>query len=112
MAFVPLHLEAYGHTLVAPRAHYETLWDLNPHLLASVIGVVQMLTVHYRACIGATGVNLLHASGKDAQQSVPHFHVHLLPRFQGDGVDAWPSLTQVSVDRTELTAKLRVSTLL
>lgn len=37
----------------------------------------------------ATGVNLLHASGKDAQQSVFHFHLHIVPRYKDDGLDLW-----------------------
>lgn len=37
----------------------------------------------------ATGINLLHAAGKDAQQSVFHFHFHLIPRHAGDGMDWW-----------------------
>ena len=37
------------------------------------------------------GVNILHASGEAADQSVLHFHFHLIPRKKGDGVDAWPN---------------------
>ena len=39
---------------------------------------------------GYEGVNLLNASDESAGQSVPHFHIHLIPRKVGDGVDAWP----------------------
>jgi histidine triad (HIT) family protein len=108
MAFLPLRLEAYGHTLIATTVHHETLWDLSEHLFTTVLNVAQVLSMNYRARVGATGVNLLHASRRDAQQSVPHFHVHLLPHFHEDGLDSWPRLCEVKVDRTELTAKLRV----
>ena len=48
----------------------------------------------YREALGAEGVTLLHASGRAAQQSVPHLHV--VPRFEGDGLEAWPALGDVS----------------
>jgi histidine triad (HIT) family protein len=38
----------------------------------------------------AHGINILHASGKIAQQSVFHFHIHLIPRYNSDGLDTWP----------------------
>jgi histidine triad (HIT) family protein len=37
----------------------------------------------------ATGINLLHATGKDAQQSIFHFHLHVVPRYPQDGLDLW-----------------------
>ena len=43
----------------------------------------------------ADGINILHASGKSAQQSVPHFHIHLFPRKEGDGIEAWPDTKYV-----------------
>jgi len=107
IAFLPLHLAAYGHTLIAPREHYETLWDIPQDVLTRLLDATQMLTARYRSMLGATGVNILHASGKDAQQSVPHLHLHLLPRFPRDGLDTWPKLNEVHVDRMELTRKLQ-----
>ncbi len=106
IAFLPLQLQTYGHTIVAPKVHVGAIWDLDSELLAHVMQVARM-AARYRTTIGATGVNLLHASGRDAQQSVPHFHVHPLPRFPKDGVDAWPSLTVAHVNRVELGQRLR-----
>lgn len=107
LAFLPRDLVARGHTLIAPRRHLPAIWDLPADLLDGIMRAAQLLSERYRGVLGASGINLLHASGTDAQQSVPHFHIHLLPRFPGDGLDAWPPLPEVHVDRVELTRQLR-----
>lgn len=67
---------------------------------------VKILAEHYKSKIGADGINLLHASGTSAQQSIPHFHVHLLPRFENDGVNAWPLVDKPKIDNDQLINKL------
>lgn len=106
--FLPLDLNAYGHTVIAPKAHFADLYDIPEALWQELAGTAKRLAIHYRQVIGATGVNLLHASGVDAQQSVPHFHLHLLPRFSGDSLNAWPDLPSVREDKDVLLAKLQM----
>lgn len=108
LCFLPSELQAYGHTLVVPKTHYTSLWDIDWGVLAELMEVVRLLSLRYRSSIRATGINLLHASGRSAQQSVPHFHLHLLPRFEGDGLNTWPALPKLHVDRSELVRKLRL----
>ena len=106
ICFLPLELNAYGHTVIAPRAHFADLYDVPEELMHELGGTAKRLGGHYRKVLNATGVNLLHASGADAGQSVPHFHLHLLPRFAGDGLNAWPELPAVLDDKDELVARL------
>ena len=108
LCFLPLVLNAYGHTIVAPKAHFADLFVLPEELLQELIVTAQHLAGHYKLSLNATGVNLLHASGADAGQSVPHFHLHLLPRFSGDGLNAWPELPAVPADKDALLARLRL----
>ena len=107
LCFLPLELNAYGHTVIAPKAHFADLFVLPEELLQELIVTAQHLAGHYKLSLNATGVNLLHASGADAGQSVPHFHLHLLPRFSGDGLSAWPELPAVPTDKDALLARLR-----
>jgi histidine triad (HIT) family protein len=105
MAFLPLTLQATAHVVVAPRRHACAIWDLEPILLGKTTVVAREIASRMRA-VGATGINLLHASGVDAQQSVPHFHLHVLARYPADGLDAWPRLPDVPVDREQLVRQL------
>ena len=91
-----------------PKQHYADLYDIPTSMLADLVKVAQKLTKEYRQRIGATGMNLMHASGRDGQQSVFHFHFHLLPRFKNDGLNTWPNLPKIEIDRDELYAKLRI----
>jgi histidine triad (HIT) family protein len=105
MAFLPLTLQSAAHVAVAPRRHACAIWDLEPSLLGKTTEVAREIAMRMRAA-GATGINLLHASGVDAQQSVPHFHLHVLARYPTDGLDAWPHLPDVQVDRAGLVRQL------
>src|SRR5262245_35656322 len=80
VGFLPLRLQAYGHTLLVPRRHVAALWEMTDAELGSLMRVTRELSARWRKTIAATGFNLLHASGRDAQQSVAHFHLHVLPR--------------------------------
>jgi len=107
ICFLPKKIVVYGHTLIVPKKHYADLYDIPSDILCELIKVAQKLTQEYKHKINATGVNLMHASGKDGQQSVFHFHIHLLPRFKDDGLNTWPNLPKIEVDIDKLWAKLR-----
>ncbi len=108
LALLPKEIEAYGHTLVIPKQHYQDLLDISEEMLAQVMFAIQKLSLHYQKKLGATGFNLFHASGKDAQQSVFHFHFHLIPRFPEDGLNTWPNFSPFEVDRKMLWEKLHI----
>ena len=89
IAFVPIHPVSVGHTLIVPKNHHENLVDITVESLNDVMGVAKLIARDLLAKNGATGINLLHATGKDAQQSVFHFHLHVVPRYPNDGLDLW-----------------------
>jgi histidine triad (HIT) family protein len=109
VCFLPKDLEVYGHTLVVPKKHYVDLFDIPSDILSDLMQIIQELTQNYKKSIQATGMNVLHASGIDAQQSIPHFHFHLLPRFKEDGVNAWPTLLLKEIDVDLLFEKIKVN---
>ncbi len=79
-----------GHCLVAPRAHVETLLDLPAAELAPLFGLVQRLCRAVESALGADGS--LVAANNRVSQSVPHLHVHVIPRRRKDGLKGffWP----------------------
>lgn len=108
VAILPKEIEVYGHTLVIPREHYADLYDIPDEILADISRVSKMLTLTYQQSLWATGMNLMHASGVDGEQSVYHFHMHLLPRYKDDGLHTRPKLSLLEVDKDELLKKIKI----
>lgn len=111
IAFLSETPEAFGHTLIAPKMHVTGLFEAAPAVLQAVMATVQRVSRHYREVLYAEGINVLHASGEAAGQSVEHFHMHLLPRFVGDGLDAWPRLPPYHADNDDVLRRLRPQSL-
>jgi len=89
VAIVPLEQVTNGHTLAIPKQHFENVFDVEDSVLKELIIVSKKLSKQLLSDVGATGVNILNASGKDAQQSVEHLHLHIIPRRPNDGLDMW-----------------------
>jgi histidine triad (HIT) family protein len=87
VAFLTLGPLAEGHSLVVPRRHATVLEELDPDDLPAFWTLVQEVSRRLRAAGFATGTNLVVASGRAAEQEVPHLHVHVVPRKEGDGLD-------------------------
>jgi histidine triad (HIT) family protein len=92
LAFFSLDQEVRGHAIVAPPEHVATWPELAEELVHRVFLATQEVSRRLCSALGAEAVNVLFAGGPAAQQSVGHFHVHVLPRWRGDGLDAWPRL--------------------
>lgn len=108
-AFLDISDDAIGHTLVIPKNHYENILDIPSEELEKVIRTVKLISNHYVDNCGFSGVNLMNASGKDAQQSVFHLHFHIIPRKEGDGLNTWPKLEKVNGDFEKICEKLKIA---
>jgi histidine triad (HIT) family protein len=82
VAFLDLNPATRGHALVVPRAHARDLMDIDPVDLAACAATAQQVAALAVERLQATGVNLLNACGTTAWQSVPHFHLHVVPRYE------------------------------
>lgn len=99
-----------GHVLVVPRAHVVTLAELPPAEVGPLFARVQMLSLAVPAAVAAEGCFV--AMNNVVSQSVPHLHVHVVPRTKGDGLKGffWPRRKYASDEAmAEVAAKIRAS---
>ena len=78
-----------GHTLLIPRTHIENLFEVSDELAAAIGFATKATAIALSQRYHVTAVNVLHASGPEAQQFVFHFHHHLVPCRAQDGLDMW-----------------------
>lgn len=81
LAFLDVNPVTYGHTLVIPKAHVESFRQADAETVGKVFGVACALGNEIANKLGAEGMNMLSNAGEAAGQTVPHFHVHLIPRY-------------------------------
>ena len=81
IAFLDLSQVTKGHTLVVPKQHYDNFLSCEEETLAHLMKVASMLGRHIMQKTNAAGMNILSNVNEAAGQSVMHFHVHLIPRY-------------------------------
>ena len=75
-----------GHSLIIPRDHHDDLFSLPEDLAADSIRAAQKLAAAIDAALRPDGMNLVQANGKAGWQTVFHFHLHVVPRYENDGL--------------------------
>jgi histidine triad (HIT) family protein len=86
VAFMDINPATRGHLLVVPRRHSANLLEIEPDALTAVSLAAQQLARSVIEKLGADGVNLMNGCGSQAWQTVFHFHMHVIPRYQGDSL--------------------------
>ena len=81
IAFLDISQVTKGHTLIVPKKHVETMLDCEEETLAHVMMLAKKIGNHLMNKLSANGMNVLSNVYQAAGQSVPHFHVHLIPRY-------------------------------
>ncbi len=84
-AILDLGPATQGHTLILPKEHAANLLELPEETAAKVLPVAQKLAARLKEKLGWDGLNLVQNNGETAGQTVMHFHLHIIPRYQGDG---------------------------
>ena len=82
MAFLDLSQSTKGHTLIIPKTHYENVFNLDEDTAASLFKPVPKIASAIKKAFNASGLNIVNNNGKVAGQSVFHFHIHLIPRYE------------------------------
>lgn len=79
-----------GHALVLSKEHHETLLDMPDDLLAEVAKAVKKVSKAVKEGTGCGGISVFQNNYKVSGQLVPHYHAHIIPRFETDGLKHWP----------------------
>ena len=87
IAFMDINPATRGHALVVPRRHAKDLMEIGPEDLAACSAMAQRVAARATEVLGADGINLVNATGAAAAQTVFHFHVHVVPRYEGDPIE-------------------------
>jgi len=108
IAFMDVNPANPGHILVIPKRHVRDIYKLDEETAAAVMRTTVRVARAIRAALKPDGMNLLQANGRTAGQSVFHFHVHIVPRWHGDGLRlARPLQVKKSTTIQEIAHKLR-----
>lgn len=107
IAFMDVAKDVDGHILVVPKKHVKNILDCDHGTLQHVMKTVKTVSNQLTEKCGYDGVNLLNASDESAGQSVPHFHIHIIPRKKDDGIDAWPEFNGASCEIKDTYERIR-----
>lgn len=98
-----------GHVIVASKAPYETLMDADEATAAALMAAAWRIARAVEAAFAPAGMTLLQANRAAGWQTVPHLHLHVLPRHAGDGVElTWPRKEPGLEKLKELAARIRL----
>lgn len=96
-----------GHALILPKDHYRNLYDIEDETAAKAIILAKKMVKKMTDVLGCDGYNIVQNNEKSAGQSVFHFHMHLIPRNEGDQVGlGWKMGELTDADKEEILGKL------
>ena len=94
-----------GHTLVIPKEHFETIYDIPEDLNAHISKVVKKMAIAVRNATKADGITIIQQNGRAAGQDVFHLHVHVVPRYEGQKLPKFTDIPTASREQLEQTAE-------
>ncbi len=100
-----------GHVLILPKKHYANIFEIEPETAGKLFQLAVLISRAMKASLGFENMNVVQNNGPVAGQTVNHFHLHLIPRYEGDGVDIkWKQLDltdeQIETVRTTISHNL------
>jgi len=85
IGFLDINPQAPGHTIVIPKDHVENILELTPKKIGPFFDAVQKITNNLKKGLSPDGFTIGINQGEASGQTIPHLHVHIMPRFQNDG---------------------------
>ena len=107
LAFLDIRPVNAGHTLVIPKRHAHNIFDIAEEDWAALAKATRELAIAIEKGVGADGVNIAMNNREHAGQVVEHPHVHIIPRFKGDGLKLMPQRQYLSGEAETTLQKIR-----
>ena len=98
LAFLDINPHAKGHTVLIPKLHTETLFDMNKELSGELFLNIEKVMEKIQEVLQPDGFNIGWNHGQAGGQSVPHLHIHIMPRWNGDGGGSMHSIVDQAGD--------------
>jgi histidine triad (HIT) family protein len=104
MAFLDIKPLSEGHTLIIPKSHYETVFDIPEELLMHIHGVTKRVALAVKKATQADGISIMQQNGKAAGQEILHLHVHIIPRCEDQKLPKFSETSEASKEKLSQTA--------
>jgi len=104
VAFLDIKPLNDGHTLVIPKAHYESIFEIPLDLVAYLHGVTKKIAFAVKKATGADGISIIQQNGKAAGQEIFHLHVHVIPRYEGQKLPSFSEISEAEREKLSQTA--------
>ncbi len=109
-AILDISPAAKGHVLLLPKKHCANLFEIDADIAAKALLVASKIAKAMKKALNADGINLLQNNGEAAGQTIFHLHIHLIPRYNEDGVSIpWEHLSYADGEAEEYAAKIRAA---
>jgi len=98
-----------GHTLIVPRKHYETILEVPEELVALLYKVVKRVALAVKESTKADGISITQQNGKAAGQEIPHLHIHVIPRYDGQRLPRFGEVPEANREKlNQVAADIRL----
>jgi histidine triad (HIT) family protein len=94
-----------GHTLIIPKRHAQDIFELTDNEASAILPLVKSLSAKIKTTLNCSGLNILQNNGKSAGQEIFHYHLHIIPRFDNDGIKLHAQPTDPTLTELEAIAK-------
>ncbi len=109
MAFMDIAKDVDGHVLVIPKKHFKSILDCDHDTWNHTMNTVKKVSNHLVDNCGYDGIDLMNANDESAGQTVPHLHIHIIPRRRNDGLGEageWPEFPGAKHELEEVHKKI------
>jgi histidine triad (HIT) family protein len=105
MAFLDIRPLNMGHTLVIPKEHYETIYEIPDELIGHIHTIVKRTALALKKATEADGITVIQQNGRAAGQEIFHLHVHVVPRYMGQKLPRFEEIQEANREKLNQAAE-------